>query len=237
MIDNNENRIQRLSFILTQLSKGNKLSTSKLAEQFNTTIRKIQLDFKEYLIPLFGDETIYYEHSIKCYLSKINFLQRTFFTSEELAVISILKTKSKDKYCDDNLSIKTDLLFDKFEDCLKNSIYENLSIEKIDNNNTQIVQIRNAIKSKNAIECEYNKKPRNLYPLKILNLNSFWYLINYDLEYQESSNVYNANGELLKSENLNDMKIYNLDKHFTEEFKNKFNTTNDRKVDLYKGII
>jgi predicted DNA-binding transcriptional regulator YafY len=185
VIENKDNRIQRLSYILTQLSKGEKLSTIKLAEQFETTTRKIQLDFKEYILPLFDDEIIYYDYSIKCYLSKVNFLQKTFLTSEELATISILKAKSKDKYSDDDLSNKTNLLFEKFEDSLKNSIYENLSIESIENNKTEIIQIRNAIKSKNEIECIYNDKQRHLYPLKILNLNSFWYLINYDLKYEE----------------------------------------------------
>ena len=185
MIENKNNRTQRLSYILTHLSKGEKLSTIKLAEQFETTTRKIQLDFKEYILPLFDDEIIYYDYSIKCYLSKVNFLQKTFLSSIELATISILKAKSKDKYSDDDLSLKTTLLFDKFEDSLKNSIYENLSVESIENNKIEIIQIKNAIKSKNEIECIYNEKRRNLYPLKILNLNSFWYLINYDLEYQE----------------------------------------------------
>ena len=57
MIENKDNRIQRLSYILTQLSKCEKLSTIKLAEQFETTTRKIQLDFKEYILPLFDEET------------------------------------------------------------------------------------------------------------------------------------------------------------------------------------
>jgi predicted DNA-binding transcriptional regulator YafY len=181
----NSNRIERLSYILTKLSYGEQLSTIKLAELFETTTRKIQLDFKEYILPLFEDETIYYDYSIKCYLSKVNFLQKTFLSSEELATIAILKAKSKDKYSDEDLSFKTNLLFEKLEDSLKNSIYENLSIESIEDNKIEIIQIKNAIKSKNEIECIYNEKKRKLYPLKILNLSSFWYLINYDLNYQE----------------------------------------------------
>ncbi len=58
------------------------------------------------------------------------------------------------------------------------------------------------------------------------------------LEYQESSSVYNANGELLKPEHTyKDMKLYTIDKKFTEEFKQKFNTTNDRQTSFYKEII
>jgi predicted DNA-binding transcriptional regulator YafY len=55
-MENKNNRIQRLSYILTKLSQGEKLSTLELAKQFETTTRKIQLDFKEYILPLFDDE-------------------------------------------------------------------------------------------------------------------------------------------------------------------------------------
>jgi len=58
-----------------------------------------------------------------------------------------------------------------------------------------------------------------------------------NLEYEESTNIYNANGEIVEFEVLRDMKIYKIDKEFTEEFKNKFNTIDDRKIEFYKGII
>jgi omega-amidase len=57
------------------------------------------------------------------------------------------------------------------------------------------------------------------------------------LEYIESSNIYNANGDAQKFESLKDMKIYDVNKNFTVEFKNKFNTTDDRKIEFYKKII
>ncbi len=58
-----------------------------------------------------------------------------------------------------------------------------------------------------------------------------------NLEYQESTNIYNADGEIVKYEVFKDMKIYKIDKEFTEEFKNKFNTIDDRKIEFYKGVI
>jgi len=60
---------------------------------------------------------------------------------------------------------------------------------------------------------------------------------NNNLEYEESSNIYNANGDTEKFDIFQDMKIYTIDKEFTKEFKNKFNTTDDRKVEFYKGIL
>jgi len=58
-----------------------------------------------------------------------------------------------------------------------------------------------------------------------------------NLQYEESSNVFNSNGELLNYSTFNDMKIYMIDKDFTKKFKNIFNTTNDRKIELYKELM
>jgi predicted amidohydrolase len=58
-----------------------------------------------------------------------------------------------------------------------------------------------------------------------------------NLEYEESSNVYDANGDILEYEKFQDMKIFYIDKNFTKIFKNKFTTTDDRKIEFYKGIL
>jgi len=82
---NFKNRINRLSSILTLLSQGYRLSTPKLSAQFKVTNKIIQTDFKEYLLPLFDDDTIYYDYSSKSYVSKNNFLTKTFLGADELS--------------------------------------------------------------------------------------------------------------------------------------------------------
>lgn len=57
------------------------------------------------------------------------------------------------------------------------------------------------------------------------------------LEYIESSDIFNANGEKLEFKHHEDMKIYDIDKNWTKEFKTKFNTVNDRRLGLYKEIL
>ena len=203
-----ENRLNRLSYILTQLSRGEQLSTHKLADYFKSTTRIVQLDFKEYIIPLF-DGIIYYDYSEKCYVAKNPFLQSSLLNSEELATIAILKSKSKDKFADKELALNTDKLFEKLEDSLKNSIYKLPSIESIEENQTDIIKVKNAIKTKTKIECIYNDKKRELYPLKILNLDSFWYLINYDTEYNEIRRYH------LKS--IKEVKLLDIEFEFDEE--------------------
>lgn len=58
-----------------------------------------------------------------------------------------------------------------------------------------------------------------------------------NLEYVESSTVFNANGKELEFEKIKDMKIFEVDKNFTSRFTGKFNTTNDRRAELYKEIL
>lgn len=176
------NRISRLALIFEQLSKGMELSTPAMVESFGVTKKIVQTDFKEYVLPFFKDKTIYYDYSSKTYKSNSNFLSKTFLNAQELAIIAILKNKSQDKYSDEDLAQKVEFLFERFEDELSNKLYQKSSVEKIDNFKDEIIQIKNAIETKNIVNCTYNNKKREIYPLSILNLEGFWYLIIYEPE-------------------------------------------------------
>lgn len=192
----NDNRISRISTILTLLSKGNELSTPNLVNRFKISKKIIQTDFKEYILPLFTDGKIYYDYSSKTYCAKNNFLTKTLFSADELAVISILKAKSKDKHSDSDLFEKTNMLFHMFEEQLTNRVYQKSSVERIDEFKDEIIQIKNAIESKNIIKCLYTGKNREVYPLKILNLEGYWYLI-----------IYEPKDEKIKTFHLNTIKV------------------------------
>jgi len=136
---------------------------------------------------------------------KTTLLTKTLFSADELSIIAILKNKSKDKYSDEDLSPKVDSLFLKFEDELTNKLYQTSSIEKIDNFKNEIIQIKNAVESKSIIKCFYNDKNREIYPLKILNLEGFWYLI-----------IFEPNDNKIKTFHLNTIKnIEVLNSHFS----------------------
>ena len=207
-------RINRLSAILELLNKGYDLSTPNLVERLGVSKKIIQSDFKDYILPLFVDDKIYYDYSSKTYKAKNNFLTKTLFSSDELAIIAILKNKSKDKYSDEDLSLKVDTLFLKFEEELTNKLYQTSSIEKIDNFKNEIIQIKNAVETKSIIKCLYNKKYREIYPLKILNLEGFWYLI-----------IYEPNDNKIKTFHLNTIKnieVLHSSFRFDEEKINSF---------------
>ena len=220
---NFENRINRLSVILELLNKGYELSTPNLVERFGVTKKIIQSDFKDYILPLFVDDKIYYDYSSKTYKAKNNFLTKTLFSADELSIIAILKNKSKDKYSDDDLSQKVDSLFLKFEDELTNKLYQTTSIEKIDNFKNEIIQIKNAVESKSIIKCFYNDKNREIYPLKILNLEGFWYLI-----------IFEPIDNKIKTIHLNTIKnIEVLNTHFSFD-KEKINSFDNAISAYYK---
>jgi len=218
---NYNNKINRLAQIIRLLSRGDNVSTPALIEMFGVTKKIVQTDFKEYLLPLFSDGKIYYDYSLKCYKAKNNFLTKTLLNAEELAIIAILKNKSKDKYCDEDMGEKTDILFDKFESELCNNVYQKSSVEKIDTFKSEIIQIKNAIESKQVIQCFYNQKEREIFPLRILNLEGYWYLI-----------VYEPEDKRIKTFHLNTIKIASvLHKHY--EFDEEKIKTFDNAITAY----
>ncbi|MDX9962156.1 MAG: hypothetical protein RBS32_11890 [Aliarcobacter sp.] len=75
-------RINRLSTILELLNKGYDLSTPNLVERFGVSKKIIQTDFKDYILPLFVDDKIYYDYSSKTYKAKNNFLTKTLFSAD-----------------------------------------------------------------------------------------------------------------------------------------------------------
>jgi predicted DNA-binding transcriptional regulator YafY len=213
------NRIERLSNILKSLSSFEILSTPKLANQYDVSEKIIQTDFKEYLLPLFEDKMIYYDYSSKSYKAKTNFLTKILLSSEELALIAILKSKAKDKYSDKDLYEKVNILFQNYEDALSHSIYTLTDIEKIDKFKKEIIEIQHAINKKRVIECNYRDKLRILYPFKIQNFDGYWYLICFDTKYDDIRKYHlNSISNIIE---LNE--TYNFDTTIVEKFDNAIN--------------
>jgi predicted DNA-binding transcriptional regulator YafY len=171
-----DNRIKRLIFILKELNIGNSLSIVSLSHKLYVSEKIIRNDFKHYLLPLFEDKKIY-KSSRTSYKAKIGFLHQTLLSVEELALIAILKHKAKDGYSEEDLYVKTSTLFEKLEDERNNNVYQQSSVEKIDAFKKEILTIKNAILEKEILTCNYNKKDRTIYPLSLLNLEGYWYLV------------------------------------------------------------
>ncbi len=212
-----KNRRKRLSYLITLLSKGLYINTPKISKELGVSQKIIQSDFGNYLLPCFGD--IYYDYSAKCYKTRKSLLSFTLFSADELAIICILKAKSKDKYSDSDLPLHVESFIDKFEGLLAHEIYSVTSLEKFDDFKDEIVLIKYAIGHKLEIECIYRDKKRLLQPWKILNFDDFWYLVNYDKEYKDIR-TYHLNS-------IKDIKIqdteFKIDKESLKKFDNAIN--------------
>jgi len=88
MLDSS-NRLERLAYLLTELSKGTRLSTPLLVEKLNLSKKIIQTDFNTYILP--HVDAVYYDGSIKCHVSKNNFLDFIRVDSKQLATILMIK--------------------------------------------------------------------------------------------------------------------------------------------------
>ena len=85
---NLSSRLERIKAMLDLLNQGYDLSTPHLVEMFGISKKIIQTDFKDYVLPLYLNKTICYDYSLKTYRTKNNFLSKTLFSSNDLAIIS-----------------------------------------------------------------------------------------------------------------------------------------------------
>ncbi len=182
ILENFQNRLERLEYLLIELSRGARLSTPRLVETLLVTKKIIQTDFNTYILPYV--DAVYYDGSAKCYIAKTNFLQTMLLDSKSLATILMLKVKCADKYSPDGLLESANQLFERYDSLLEERIYSHAMVEKLDDYPHRVV-LENAINSQSVISCLYNNKERELFPLKILNLEGFWYLVNWDTEYDD----------------------------------------------------
>jgi len=226
-----KNRAKRLAYLITLLSKGTHVKTPNISKELGVSKKVIQTDFNNYLLPYFPQ--INYDYSKRCYKISKSLLSTTLFSASELALICILKTKSRDKYSDDDFFLHVDSLFDKFEGLLSHELYRVSSLEKIDDFKDEIVLIKYAIKQKQEIECNYRDKRRILQPLKILNFDDFWYLINFDTQY-EDIRKYHLNS-------IKDIKLldssFEVDTNSLKKFNNAINAWFKPDIEPYIVIL
>ena len=226
-----KNRTKRLAHLITLLSKGLHVNTPNISKELGVTQKIIQTDFNNFLLPYFAN--IYYDYADKCYKSLKPLLSFTLFSANELAVICILKAKSRDKYSDDDFSLHVEGLFNKFEGLLSHEIYIVSSLEKIDDFRDEIVLVKYAIKHKQEIECSYRDKKRTLQPLKILNFDDFWYLINFDTHYNDIRK-YHLNS--IKNIELIDS-YFEVDKNSLKKFDNAINAWFKPEIEPYLVVL
>jgi len=82
------------------------------------------------------------------------------------------------------LAESIDALCNEYSTLLTERMYAKSKVESLQHNEDRVF-IENAIKSQSVITCHYNDKERELCPLSVINLEGFWYLVNYDREHDD----------------------------------------------------
>ena len=220
----NQKMIDALPKLLERLSNGEGLNIPRLHKEFGVSTSTIRDYFDKYLVPL-PLANIKYDHSTKNWTAKQNFLSETLLSANEMIVIKILEESSSS--FGKNFSKQTQKLLTRFKKRSSLRIYKKVKMEKFnesDEKNLAIVQ--NAIEKKKTLTCAYNGKNRVINPLKIVQLEGYWYLFLWDTEDDVMKTFYFKNIKDLQIGGItyNDAKneiITKLDQAINAYFKDK----------------
>lgn len=163
----------RLTNIIAKLYNGAKLSNSELAEEFNVSTKTIQRDFVK-LVALYP---IYKDGRKWC-------LQNDFQFDEKLSIeddITLKLLSNVSKSFDKSFSQRADKLLQRLNENINSPIYTKIELEDISNKLSEIKEIETAINNSHTIIFTYLRDDNyfdvELEPYKIVNFESFWYLI------------------------------------------------------------
>lgn len=171
--------LERVEYILEKLLKNESINTTEIAKCFNVDPAQIRSDLNDRIKPLF-DKTI--KRVGNNWVPDEDLLANQFFTAEQLLIISLLRNVTKDLNGD--LYNKTLKLFQSLHETVSDAIYKQPYVEDIlETHEEEFHRIEKIIKDQKQISFNYYNKnyPKKVNPLKIVNIERYWYLIAYDL--------------------------------------------------------
>ena len=214
----NKKIIDALPNILKRLSNTEGIHLPTLAKELDVPKNTLRDHFDRYLktIPL---SNIQYNQSTKNWTAKQNFLSETLLSADEMIVMKILEESSL-KF-GENFSKNTKKLFTRFKKRSSLRIYKKVKMEKLNKTDEKhLAIIQNAIENKQVLTLIYNNKEREINPLKIVQLEGYWYLFLWDRKDDIMKSFYFKGIKNIKLQN----DFYNDDKeHIIEKLKYAIN--------------
>ena len=170
--------LDRHKYIFHKILKKEEIKTTEIANYLNTDRKTIERDLKNWISPLFEYE-IYNEN--KRWIIPEPIIDITFYEPSELAAIAFIF-----KYMDNDnpqLYSKTVSLFNELHEKISHSIYKQSSVEDILSiKKKEFYQIKTAIDNQKEIRFKFFKYDKYVQPLKIANIERYWYLLCHDNE-------------------------------------------------------
>jgi len=163
----------RLTQIIAKLFNGAKLSYKELSDEFGVSTKTIQRDFNKLavLFPIFQEKRLWQ-------LEKDFEFEENLSIEDDITLKLLLQTsKSFDKSFQDRAA----KLLLRINDNIKSPIYTKIALEDISHKLSAVNLIEKAINSSQKVTFTYlkddNRFTITVDPYKIVNFDSFWYLV------------------------------------------------------------
>ena len=218
-------------YLIQKILKKDKINTSEVANYLNKSDRQVRRYINQ-LSPLF--EYPIESNDKKEWIVPDFILDVRPYSSEDLVIINALLTKiEKDNHMLYNKAID---MFEVLSEKASHVIFQQSSIENIMTKyKSEFYLIKESIE--NIVEIEFNyysdKYPKHVQPLKVANLEKYWYLLCFDLKIKKFCKYHFSGLKDIKILNIN----FNMEKYdFKEKLDNAinayFNLEEENKVQL-----
>ena len=163
----------RRTQIIAKLHNGAKLTHKELAEEFNVSTKTIQRDFASMvtLYPIYKDG--------RCWRFEDNYEFKEQLSIQDDLTLKLLLQASKS--FDKSFQESSSKLLSRINDNISSPIYTKIDLENISNKLSEVHFIEKAINKSQRISFTYLKDDNSLgitiEPYKIVNFDSFWYLV------------------------------------------------------------
>lgn len=166
-------------FILKELSKKNPVSLSSFASHYMVSKASLARRFSE-VVDRFYKDDVYYDERDKCWFAKQrNFLEMSFLQPEEAVILNGILRNSD--HFGMGLSQKVHMLINYY---IKRGYLASLQpemIEEIEPMQKFFALFESAIKSRRKVQLYYIKegveKSKKLLPLRLVNMEYYWYIV------------------------------------------------------------
>lgn len=220
-------KLDRHTYIFKKILRKENINTTQIAEYLNTSRKTIERDLKEDFSSIF-EAPIEYING-KWYIPNFIMDIRSYNTDELVIITSLLNKLEKDNM---ELYSKTIELFGVLNEKVSHTIYKQSSIEDIlATHKNEFYLIKSAIEDTKEIKFKFHSYDKYVQPLKIANLEKYWYLLCFDLDSKIFSK-YPLKG--IHSIEVQDI-IFNLEEHtYMDKLDNAINAffDIDKEIDV-----
>lgn len=170
--------LDRHEYIFTKILRKDVIKTVEISNYLGVTRKTIERDLKNSISPLFETEIIPTDNE---WIISEPIIDIRFYESSELAAMAfIFKNIGKDNPI---LYSKTVNLFNELHEKVSHSIYKQSSLEDILSiKKDEFYELKNAIEDSKEIKFKFHNYDKYVQPLKIANLEKYWYLLCFDLD-------------------------------------------------------